>query len=41
MFELPIEHGEHTVMKVVYDASMPSLPANLKGKTFEYIFGSN
>ena len=40
-FETPLEHGEHKLLKVKYPATMPALPANLKGNTFEAIFGSN
>lgn len=40
-FETPLEHGEHKLLKIKYPATMPSLPSNLKGNTFEAIFGSN
>jgi DNA polymerase alpha subunit A len=39
-FELPIPHGEHRFMKIKYPASMPPMPQNLTGNTFECIFGS-
>jgi DNA polymerase alpha subunit A len=39
-FEMPIPHGEHRFMKIKYPASMPTMPANLTGNTFECIFGS-
>ena len=37
-FETPLEHGEHKVLKIKYPATMPPLPANLTGTTFEAIF---
>ena len=40
-FETPLEHGEHKLLKIKYPATMPSLPQNLKGNTFEAIFGAN
>lgn len=40
-FETPLDHGEHKLLKIKYPASMPALPANLKGNTFDAIFGSN
>lgn len=40
-FELPIPHGEHDVIKVKYLADMGTIPANLQGETFDYIFGRN
>jgi DNA polymerase alpha subunit A len=40
-FELPIPHGEHEVIKIKYLADMGTIPANLQGETFEYIFGRN
>lgn len=39
-FEMPLPHGEHTLVKVKYAASMPPLPLNLTGNTFEAVFGS-
>lgn len=40
-FETPLEHGEHKFLKIKYPATMPPLPANLTGNTFEAIFGTN
>jgi hypothetical protein len=40
-FEMPLPHGEHRFMKVKYPASMPPMPTNLSGNTFECIFGGN
>jgi hypothetical protein len=39
--EMPIPHGEHTFLKIVYPACEPCLPPNLKGNTFECLFGTN
>ena len=39
-FETPLEHGEHKILKIKYPASMPPLPANLTGNTFESVFGT-
>lgn len=39
--EMPIPHGEHKFLKIVYPASEPCLPPNLKGNTFECLFGTN
>lgn len=39
-FETPLDHGEHKILKIKYPATMPPLPANLTGNTFEAIFGS-
>jgi len=39
-FETPLEHGEHKILKIKYPATMPSLPANLTGNTFESVFGT-
>lgn len=40
-FEMPLSHGEHKFLKIKYEATMPPLPSNLSGNTFECIFGSN
>jgi len=40
-FEMPIPHGQHRFLKVKYPASMPPLPAQLTGNTFECVFGAN
>jgi DNA polymerase alpha subunit A len=40
-FELPIPHGEGEYMKIKYSAAYPPLPSNLKGETFDHIFGVN
>ena len=40
-FETPLEHGEHKLLKIKYPATMPPLPGNLTGNTFEHIFGAN
>lgn len=40
-FEMPIEKKEHSVLKVVYDAKLGTIPANTQGETFDYIFGRN
>lgn len=40
-FEMPIQPGEHSFLKIKYDATMPSLPTGLTGNTFECIFGAN
>jgi DNA polymerase alpha subunit A len=39
-FEMLIPHGEHKFLKVKYPATDPPLPANLKGDSFECIFGA-
>ena len=41
-FELPIDHNKpHTVLKAKYCADYGSIPLNLTGETFSYIFGKN
>lgn len=40
-FELPIPHKEYTVLKAKYNADYGTIPANLTGETFDYIFGRN
>jgi DNA polymerase alpha subunit A len=40
-FELPIPHGEHEVIKIKYQAEQGTIPSNLQGETFDYIFGKN
>lgn len=40
-FETPLEHGNHRFLKIKYPATMPCLPANVTGNTFETIFGTN
>jgi DNA polymerase alpha subunit A len=40
-FETPLEHGEHRFLKIKYPATMPPLPQNLTGNTFDTIFGTN
>jgi DNA polymerase alpha subunit A len=40
-FEMPIPHGEHKFLKVVYPVTSAPLPQNMKGTTFETMFGSN
>ena len=40
-FEMPIQHGEHRFLKIKYDSTMPSLPNNMTGNTFECLFGAN
>lgn len=40
-FETPLEHGEHRFLKIKYPATMPCLPSNVTGNTFETIFGIN
>lgn len=40
-FEMPLAHGEHKFLKIRYDSSMPPLPSDLSGNTFECIFGAN
>lgn len=39
-FELPIPHKEYSVLKVKYPSDQ-TLPANLSGETFDYVFGRN
>lgn len=39
-FETPLEHGEHKLLKIKYPATMPPLPENLSGNTFDTIFGT-
>nr|AAG52947.1 type I DNA polymerase alpha [Urostyla grandis] len=39
-FEMPIHHGEHQLLKIKYDSTMPPLPANLTGSTFECLFNT-
>lgn len=39
-FETPLEHGEHKILKIKYPATMPALPSNLTGNSFEAIFGT-
>lgn len=38
---MPLAHGEHKFLKIMYDATMPSFPSDLSGNTFECIFGAN
>ena len=38
-FEMPLPHGEHRFLKMKYPASMPPLPSNLTGNTFDTVFG--
>lgn len=38
---MPISHGEHKFLKIKYPATMPPLPANLSGNTFECLFGAS
>ena len=40
-FEMPIPRRELKFLKIKYDATQPPLPANIKGQTFETIFGAN
>lgn len=40
-FEMPLQQGEYQFLKIKYDATMPALPSNLTGNTFECIFGAN
>ena len=40
-FELPLPYGEYKFLKIKYDASMPALPPNLSGNTFDCLFGTN
>lgn len=40
-FEMPLAHGEHKFLKVKYPATIPPLPNDFKGTTFECVFGSN
>jgi DNA polymerase alpha subunit A len=40
-FELPIPHREYTLLKVSYPAEFGTLPSNLQGEKFDYIFGKN
>lgn len=40
-FEMPLSRGEHKFLKIKYDATMPRLAENLKGNTFECLFGTN
>ena len=40
-FEMALQHGEHSFLKIKYPASMPMLPDNLTGNTFECVFGTN
>jgi len=37
---MPLPHGEHRVLKIKYPATMPPLPLNLSGNTFETVFGA-
>lgn len=39
-FEMPIPHGRHRFLKVLYPATFPPLN-NLKGASFEAVFGAN
>ena len=39
-FELPSIPAESDYLKVLYQFSEPSLPADLKGKTFSHVFGA-
>lgn len=36
---MPLPHGEHRLLKIKYPATMPPLPQNLTGNTFETVFG--
>mmetsp|Transcript_30842 Transcript_30842/g.22432 ORF Transcript_30842/g.22432 Transcript_30842/m.22432 type:complete len:126 (+) Transcript_30842:1379-1756(+) len=38
---MPLPHGDHKLLKIKYESTMPALPATLTGKTFECIFGAN
>ncbi len=38
-FEMPLPHGEHRFLKIKYSSTMPPLPGNLNGNTFEAVFG--
>ena len=38
---MPIAHGEHKFIKVKYAATMPTLPSDLKGNSFQCVFGAN
>jgi DNA polymerase alpha subunit A len=40
-FELPINHKEYTILKVKYLADYGTIPTNLQGEHFSYIFGRN
>lgn len=41
-FELPIDREkEHKVLKVKYNSEYGTLPSNITGETFSYIFGKN
>ena len=40
-FETPLEHGEHKFLKIKYPATMPCLPQNLSGNTFDTVFSTN
>lgn len=40
-FEMPLEHGSHRLLKIKYPATMPPIPQNLTGNTFEAVFGTN
>lgn len=40
-FELPIGHEEYTILKVKYLADYGTIPTNLQGEHFSYIFGRN
>lgn len=40
-FEMPIAHGEHKFLKIKYDSTMPTLNPNMKGATFDCLFGAN
>lgn len=39
-FEMPVEHGEHKLLKIKYPSTMPPLPQGLSGNTFETVFGA-
>lgn len=37
---MPIPHEERNYLKIKYGFDAPALPADLKGKTFDYVLGT-
>lgn len=40
-FELPIPFGNYKVLKIKYPAEFGTIPNNIHGETFDYVFGRN
>lgn len=40
-FDLPIPHELRNYLKIKYSFTAPALPADLRGKTFDFILGTS